>query len=450
MNYYFEIIDLFDKIRSTSSRNEKKDLLRSVSPELRLKLVEIFQLIHDPYTYFYASYVDEKRLRDIESVELVSLNMIYFERDEISELINILSYIGKNAVKGNSCLGLLKSYVTSFPHALQFLNYCLQSDFELGIQYNSLHEVFPEFEIPFFDVKLCQTYSEPITGKYFCEEKIDGLRCDIIPVLGVDELMVKARSGKPLYNCDLIVKEIKENVENWSRFVYDGEIFMDSWNSSMSVAKSMYPHPDADKLKLRIFDVIPVEEWRSGQFALPQYSRTALVDMISDKCDHIESLGKTRRIIDFNSDMNSEIQKEWIMHITNEFIEKYGSEGIVLKKYDAPYSFDRNSDWLKNKLWITEEFRIIEVYEGCGRLANTAGGILIDVNGVETGTGTGLNDDMRDYLWKNRFTLPDTYVEIEYQVGSEIDKLTGKFKKSFRTSNGSLRFPVFVRLRTDK
>ena len=111
-----------------------------------------------------------------------------------------------------------------------------------------------------------------------------------------------------------------------------------------------------------------------------------------------------------------------------------GFEGTVIKNPASVYTYKRSSSWLKVKKIVTDDYPIVNVLRGKGKYNKTTGSILINVNGVIVGVGTGMTDDERNLIWSERDELVGTYLEVSYQTKSK---------------DGSLIFPVFKRIRYD-
>lgn len=99
-------------------------------------------------------------------------------------------------------------------------------------------------------------------------------------------------------------------------------------------------------------------------------------------------------------------------------------EGIVLRS-------DCNTKWVKVVPEKTADIRITGYEEGKGKHTGKLGA-LITAHGK---VGTGFSDSQREQLWACRGGLTGTIVEVKYRE---------------KTPAGKLRFPVFVRIRSDK
>jgi len=113
-------------------------------------------------------------------------------------------------------------------------------------------------------------------------------------------------------------------------------------------------------------------------------------------------------------------------------------EGLIWKQSRAPYTFGTRSDaWVKEK-HTAETVDVVAVgfEEGNGRLSGSLGKVYIESSdGVPLGaTGSGFTDTERREVWDHRHT----YLGAPLEVSAEA-----------LDAQGSLRFPIFQRWRTD-
>lgn len=113
-----------------------------------------------------------------------------------------------------------------------------------------------------------------------------------------------------------------------------------------------------------------------------------------------------------------------------------GWEGIMLKDVDAPYySGKRSRAWLKLKEQTTYDCKVVGFQPGKGRYDGAAGALLIlSPKGKVVSVGSGLTDDQR--------------LEIYDHPGRWVGQMVEVACQQF-TPSGSMRHPVFVRVRAD-
>jgi ATP-dependent DNA ligase len=288
------------------------------------------------------------------------------------------------------------------------------------------------------DPQLCKVYNQQKhkwNHPWIAEPKFDGLRCNVV----VDfSTTAYSRNGKPLWNMQNILSEIARTNDwpTWAceGFVLDGEVYTKDWNLSMSIVKrSTQTHPDIDKLRYHIWDCLTLKEWKAGKSLVPNIDRK-------------------NRLLPWKDAKYIEIVDGIVVHNHAELqvaYEKFllqGYEGAIVKDPEGIYEKGRRSPyWLKIKPWSDADLTIIGSYPGEGKHLGRIGGLIlegsVEWNGrtlnIQTEVGTGFSDEEREFIQQmsDSGTLAGKVCEIKFQ---EI------------TVDGSCRFPVYHRLRTDK
>jgi ATP-dependent DNA ligase len=113
-----------------------------------------------------------------------------------------------------------------------------------------------------------------------------------------------------------------------------------------------------------------------------------------------------------------------------------GFEGAMVKDSSALYAHGiRSRAWLKVKDCDTTDGEIVDIVEGSGKCAGMAGCVIVRCGRRDVSVGTGMDEATRRELLANRSQLLGKVAEVDFQM---------------KTPKGSLRHPVFVRVRSDK
>jgi len=280
-----------------------------------------------------------------------------------------------------------------------------------------------EFKRP----QLCQVYkgTEDIQN-WYAEPKINGNRGLIF--IHNKSVEVLSRNNKPIYNTELIQEVILSSGLN--QCVLDGEFYIPGdttnntdWSNTTSVLRTQTKHTEKDKLCFFVFDIIPLAFWGS-EYTQSLCSRKTALRKTLEKIDP--------RFVKFVEHVIVKNHSDVAICLDTYLMQ--GFEGTVIKNPASVYTYKRSSSWLKVKKIVTDEYPIVNVLRGKGKYSKTTGSILISVNGVIVGVGTGMTDNDRNLIWSERDELIGIYLEVSYQTKSK---------------DGSLIFPVFQRIRYD-
>lgn len=292
-----------------------------------------------------------------------------------------------------------------------------------------IHGLIPEWEVQ-------QAYpieKYPIKdGTWFSiSQKLNGVRATYF------RGHLYARSGEVYEGLDHIIDEIERFGD--CPLALDGELtLLDkgelSDNEAFREATGIINSEATDKTRIcfTIFDVIPADEFTSGESSMCYKERRELLDELSitmfkdAKYTHVlEVLYKG-----FDQSKIDELLEQMVCE---------DKEGLMAN-LDVPYKCKRHNGILKVKRFYTMDLPIIRCEEGTGRLAGTLGAFVLNYKGNEVNVGTGFTDTERAIFWAARDKLTDLLCEVKYKEIS-YDK---------KTKTESLQFPVYVCLRTDK
>jgi len=228
--------------------------------------------------------------------------------------------------------------------------------------------------------------------KYPCavQPKLDGIRnC-------MDKEHPFSRTRKPIGTIPHIVKALKE-IEPLK---FDGELYNHEHKDNFEVISSMVRrekelHPDHKLIQYHIYDINTTMTFQKRIKALQLYKK------LMEKSGHI-------KIVETRICAN----KEELMEAYEDFLEQ-GYEGAMVRNlHDSPYESKRSKHLQKMKLFEDDEFKVVGIKEGRGKLAGHVGSFICEVKD-KRGKRTfdcklkGKTSELKKYfndesLWKNK------------------------------------------------
>lgn len=432
----FEELEAIEKAKGLNAKRALLAKVSSVAKELLL-----------------AGY-DSSRLYGVKEVRYgsptgVTLSDLQVAENFLAILNNIVA--GKlNARQSKAALVVQFQVTTNLGR--KWMTRILRHYLRNGLTAKSFNRQFPG-TIKWFKCRLCGTYSfsSPLVGEWVAEPKLDGMRAYIEILFSqadetdpepgtvfVKSVRALSRSGKPVEGLSSIASQLANDCvslaeRNWRTLeyglVFDGESI--DRNRQKSIGNSRRAE-GAESLQFWIWDMLSAKDWQDAQVTQDtelqvssyRIRRVALEDAIHDTKAY-------RKVPQLAHWVNPSIEE--VRETMMDAIEA-GYEGLILKQTDSPYRMGRFDDWLKCKTLLTDEFPLIGVEEGNGRLLGTAGRLVVNVRGRHVRVGTKMSDGIRAYFWKNRERLVRNHTMIE--VGFQG-----------MTPDGSLDFPRFLRVR---
>jgi DNA ligase 1 len=311
------------------------------------------------------------------------------------------------------------------PETCMVVNMILKSDLRCGAGTTLFRKFIPE--IPKHETMLCGKDFDKfmkLAGSYdnvVGSIKQDGVRTWAVVDKLRQNVKYLSRNGKEFINFDVFdevfIEFAKKVYGNQGDYVIlDGEVVTKDKNFQ-KVLTQFSRHTGAQKelFEFRIFDIVN---------DLPFYARYKLLTehfVLDTNLDH-PSVCLVHHFRNFKS-------KKEIYDLLDK-VAGEGEEGLVIKTFNGPYEMKRSNHWCKLKLTYTEDLPVLRFEYGTGKYKNLLGALICDRNGVEVRVGSGYDDQERADL----LNIPEM-IEV-------------KFKNV--TDDGSLREPIFVRIREDK
>ena len=418
-------LDFLDAIKNAKGTNAKKEILASdlgIGNEI---VGSILYNTFSPYIAFNIVKVPKTKNRfPIDPDESWHLFFSNAER------------CAKREVTGNAAIELMESTFNKCSELQEmWMRKILKKHLAIGISTKTINKVSPGF-IPTFNVSLAQKFDfERIKSDTIAiEPKLDGIRC--FAIVENNQATIYARSGKIISNFD---KTIGKELSSLDDGCYDGEIMGEDFTSLMRQAYRK-EKIELGGTYLSLFDYLPLSEWNSKKAVLSCFDR---YDMLFCKLTGTEpvstGMGSDIPKIDYKylkltrrSYISTSL--EAIQRIHDSYVDQ-GYEGAMIKDIDAVYKFGRGWEVMKYKAFHDVDLEIKQLLEGTGKHSNKLGSVVVCFKGVDVQVGSGLSDELREKIWKNKELFIGRMIEVRYQ---EV------------TPDGSLRFPTFVCFRNDR
>lgn len=420
-------VKLLNELKSESSTNKKKDIIKKYEGKFGDSLIYFLNDILSPYIVFG---IDKATLGNLDkyyndaSFELVS-------DWSLSMLINFLKENSSSTDYKKSIVAGYLSYYEADEEYYDTLKNIIERNPRCGVGITLVNKAIGREVIDEFSVMLAKPLKQFPT-KAISEPKVDGVRI----ALHVDadcEITMRTRNGEIVTGYDDIVNQFKEYAQKTSlvrQMVFDGEVVSKNFDATM---EGLFRKGNNKKGKFVVWDMLTEHEFFNRECYFNQQDRKIRLDSLLKKVVLIKPT-------DFVSVMP-------YMYVTNEehaydlhcdYVSR-GYEGSIIKDANALYSFDTKSrrgyGWQKIKDFHTEDYRIIRVTEGTGKYTGMMGAVFVDVDGVEVKVGSGFSDLQRKLIYDNPENYIGAYIEVQYQE---------------KTKDNSLRFPSFKRFRYDK
>lgn len=254
----------------------------------------------------------------------------------------------------------------------------------------------------------------------YAQPKIDGMRATLY------EKALYSRNGNRIVSLPELTDEVAAVANAIGGARLDGELVGEgmSFEDTMSVVRRNTPLPRRKDIVFKVFDIDG-----DGTFE----ERLKIIQSINSlelrRYTHV--VGTTKIMTDDKVKF-----EETLMFLYNMYIDE-GYEGLMLRNPASEYKHTRSRDLLKLKPEESGIFRIsgfIEQETITGFKKDTLGSLIItdtsqDVKCVIGYVGSGITNDLRDQIWRNKEHFLNKPIKVKYTQ---------------RTEAGALRFPRFA------
>ena len=409
-----ELYTFIEEMRSTSSANEKVQIIKEASPFIH----KVLEYTYNPFKQYYVTSKTCKK------------NSTLIGEIDDKDCFDILNILTKRINTGHEAIKLINAYANL--KGYKDLIYKI-IDKDLGIRAGDkiINKAIPGL-IPTFNVALAQEFKNDCNWEdgWFASRKLDGVRCLAI----VDETgscTLYSRMGKEF----LTLNKVKEAIESTGiiNTVFDGEICLidkDGNEDFSSVMKELRrKNHQVKNPAYMIFDILTKDE-----FELKKESDILSWRLVTLRT-FINSLKPgSKDILRYTEQMTitgDEHLETWVKLATDN-----NWEGVMLRK-NISYEGKRSKNLLKVKKFYDNEYKVIDydcdehevVRDGKSVTMKMLSQVWIKHKGHRVKVGSGWTQEQR----------------LQYMDGSIVGKIiTVQYFEETKNDKGgiSLRFPT--------
>lgn len=428
-----ELKAVLERIKSTSSNNGKISILEEFKDDERIK-----QGLYFLFNDFIITGLSTKK---------ISKQVGALQNANLTTLEQAISYLESNKTGTDVDIANVQYFLSNHEDSRKFLEQYLTKTYKCGITAKSINKAFGEQFIPEFACQLAHPYTkftDRVNDVFTLTTKLDGHRT-IAVVDKFGDTTFFTRKGKPIDGLNDLSADIKDfangsgilgSVKYNDGFVLDGEAIVSGEVEKSKVFQETGKIIRKDGVKtgiaLHVFDLIPTEEFFSGESSDTYNTRRIVMDSFFGKKEY-ENL-KLVDVLYQGKDVSL------ITSIMDQAVAN-GEEGLMIN-LDETYKTKRHPGILKVKEFFTDDLLVTGIFEGNkgSKYEGTLGGVTVDYKGNSVKVGSGFTDDDRDKFFKNPELIVGKVIEVQYFEETTNQKDDGV----------SLRFPVFLSLRDDK
>ena len=415
------VYDFIKDMNTSTSSNDKIDLIRFAKPEVR-------KVLFYTYNTFQQYNITPKLLN--KRPDLCN------KHTKFESVFELLDSLNNRMITGHKAVEETNGFIYNNPKVKDLLYLMLERNLKVRASVKLINKALPGF-IPEFNVALANKYDEKTKKKvdlqkdvWYVSRKLDGVRC-LIVVNEKGKAKSFSRAGKQFHTLSLVEKEIESlGVKN---IVYDGEMCIVNENGDEDFQNVMKEIGRKDHTiqngLFQVFDYIPLDDFNKGSSEMNfndrlNALRTALSCNLSLKFIKLLEQLPLFSFKELNDYTKTASDKGW--------------EGLMIRK-NSTYKGKRSHDILKVKTFHDAEYVVKDVMNGPFRYVKDGveveeemlSGVLIEHKGCDVRVGSGFSIDQRKHLFLNPDDILNKTITVQY------------FEESQNQNGGhSLRFPV--------
>ena len=408
-----------DKMKSTSSLNEKKEIIKTIKDDSFI--TKVLHYTYNPYFKYHVTSKNCKKNSDLVDQSLCSNDGTIFD---------LLDVLRNREFTGHDAISQVNGFVEFYNDHADLIYNILDRNLELRASESVINKVIPNL-IPEFKVALANSYHSKLVDwndTWYASRKLDGVRClAIVDVEGNCKLY--SRQGNEFTTLDKIKKAIEDT--NIINTVFDGEICLVDENGNedfQSVMKQIKRKDHTiENPVFKVFDMISLNVF-NGDESINLKDR---LHMLRSWCGRVDAT-YVEYLQQFVVNGDEHFQG-WIkMSADNNW------EGVMLRK-NVAYEGKRSNNLLKVKKFHDEEYKVMGatngdiriVSEGKEKTINALSQIVIKHKGHQVGVGSGFSLEQRKEFGKDHSKIIGKTITVQY------------FEETENQEGGiSLRFPT--------
>lgn len=432
------------KLKNTSSGNEKKVILRKAAVEGCFELFQAFKLAYDNRKVFGV-----KKIPLIDEAEFTEQELQETGVFGWDDFLKLADQLETRKLTGNAARdAILKAAENScIVDWNSFYRNILAKDMRCGVTDTTVNKVLMEvggdclqYLIPVWQVQLAddsKKFPKKMKGLKALDTKLDGMRITALLDKERDAVQLYTRNGALNENFPHIEKHLAEFMKQSPlSLMLDGEMVSASFQELMTQANRK-KNVDTSASYYAIFDIVPMDEFLAGKSSMGLKDRHDILVDLEPTFTEIsnDALSVVNKLfVDLDTDEGQKKMKDFY-----EEMVALGYEGIMVKDINAVYECKRSQSWLKWKPVESADLVIVAVEPGKeGKRRDGVMGNLVvegeyDGKKIQSNVGTGFSDKQLKEFWDSRDQLIGEIVEIEF------DTVT----KNKNSDTWSLRFPRF-------
>lgn len=255
-----------------------------------------------------------------------------------------------------------------------------------------------------------------LNTEYITQPKFDGCNCVVFVRSNgeVWQLTAYSRTGEQVGSMNHVL-HLMSTFPNLSEGVYLGE----AWHPDIAFQdingrfRRLEGDDETAELQFAIFDFIPLEDYDNGHTDLPYSARHRILDTMMGPI----TPGKAPFYLvrGFGVLANSGLGHT-VETLAKELRDAGNFDGVICRDINATWTkgdSGTGGEIIKVKPLIRVTGKVTGYKPGKGKHAGKIGTLLVTVNGIEQGAGTGLADNERDIneyasRWSGKFVELDT------------------------------------------